>query len=104
MSQVIQTYPFLFGPFEELEQRIDLSSLQCLQCEVVRDEYGEPRFYIYVDVEGALWTWCHTCLYEREPMNITVPGLFPDGSLLVFVADVDSTTVYDRRRTEWSRT
>jgi hypothetical protein len=98
MSVTTSGFPFLFAPFEQLEALIDLKTLRCVQCDTARDLYGEPRFYIHADITGALWVWCHTCLFEREPMSISVPGRFPDGSTLVLLADVDSTTMYDRRR------
>lgn len=101
MSVTTTDFPFLFSPFEELESAIDLHALRCAQCGVERDQYGEPRFYIYADVTGVLWVWCHGCLFEGEPMQIHVPGRFPDETTLAFIADVDSTTMYDRRRAPW---
>jgi hypothetical protein len=101
MNVTTPDYPFLHVSPTDLESSIDLATLRCVQCGVTRDQYGEPRFYVFADVEGAQWIWCHTCLYESEPMMITVPGRFPDDSTLIFLADVDSTMVYDRRRVEW---
>jgi len=102
VSATVAEYPFLFAPFDQLEKEIDVHTLRCAQCGVERDHYGEPRFYIYADVTGALWVWCHTCMFEREPMRIAVPGRFPDETTLAFIADVDSSTMYDRRRVPWS--
>ncbi|HEY5266251.1 MAG TPA: hypothetical protein VIJ40_05495 [Acidimicrobiales bacterium] len=101
MSVTMRDYPFLRVSSTELEASVDFLTLRCFQCGVARDQYGEPRFYIFADVEGTRWIWCHTCLYEREPIMVSVPGRFPDDSTFVLIADVDSTMVYDRRCIEW---